>query len=370
MNDSDWMKLAIQEGQKARLISPPNPWVGCVLVKKGAVVGAGATRACGGDHAEVVACQEAGKQAAGATAYVTLEPCAHYGKTPPCTQLLIDQGVARCVIAVKDPDPKVAGQGIAHLQAKGMQVDVGCCKEEAERSLLPYLFHRTFSRPLIVGKAAVSIDGRIAAEDGSSQWISTEQAKESTHKLRANSQAILIGVGTALQDDPLLTVRDVPLPIAPPLRVVLDPQGRLPIQCQLSNTAVSPTLIATTTKSAAAWRDSWEKKGAEVFILSEENLLPHLFSHLAERGVLQVLVEGGGKTFAHLQQEGLLDVMRILVGPRVIGEKGVALFATSFGTTLQQCPTLSLLNNERCGDTVIINYSVSKQLHGFIPTPK
>ena len=193
--DAELMRRALRLAGTARRTTPPNPWVGCVLVRDGEVVGEGATRPPGGPHAEIEALRAAGDRARGATAYTTLEPCSHHGRTPPCTDALLEAGVARVVVAIEDPDPHVAGQGIAVLRRAGVTVDVGTEADAATRLLAPYLVHRAEGRSFVVLKTATSLDGRIAARDGSSRWITGPAARADVHELRADSQAVIVGAG-------------------------------------------------------------------------------------------------------------------------------------------------------------------------------
>ena len=224
--DTELMQRALARSEAARRRTAPNPWVGAVVVRDGEVVGEGATQPPGGAHAEIEALRAAGDRARGATVYTTLEPCSHRGRTGPCVAAIAEAGVTRVVVALEDPDRQVAGQGIAQLRDLGITVDVGVGAEEVASSLAPYLTHRRLGRAFTVVKTAMSLDGRIAARDGSSQWITGAASRADAHQLRADSQAIVIGAGTALADRPRLTVRDSDGPVATqPLRVLLDDAG-------------------------------------------------------------------------------------------------------------------------------------------------
>src|SRR5271165_4791491 len=204
-----YMALAVELAHTVRTKTSPNPWVGCVIVdKSGEIVGEGATAAYGGPHAEAAAVSAAGERARGATAYVTLEPCAHHGKTPPCTDALITAGVSRVVVGVRDPDPKVAGAGLRALQAAGVAVSAGMLGDVVSDQLRPYLVQRSTGRPYVVLKLAMTLDGRTAAHDGSSRWITGAEARRDVHRLRAESDAVVVGAATVRRDDPELTVRD------------------------------------------------------------------------------------------------------------------------------------------------------------------
>src|SRR5690242_13153488 len=208
-SDEAAMAEAVALGERGRLTAAPNPWVGCVVVADGEIVGRGFHRRAGEPHAEVHALREAGDRARGATAFVTLEPCAHQGRTPPCAPAMVEAGVRRVVVAVFDPDERVAGRGVEILRAAGVTVDVGAGAEAAAHSLAPYLHHRRTGRPLCLLKTAASIDGRTAAADGTSQWITGPEARADAHRLRAQSGAVVVGAGTAVADRPTLTWRDL-----------------------------------------------------------------------------------------------------------------------------------------------------------------
>lgn len=292
--DEAWMAEAAALGRSVRTTTSPNPWVGAVVVPAGDGPAAeGATEAPGGQHAEVVALGLAGPAAAGATLYVTLEPCCHHGRTPPCVDAIVAAGVARVVIAVPDPDPRVSGGGVAALRAAGVDVVVGVGREEVEEDLVAYLHHRRSGRPWVVLKLAATLDGRTAAPDGSSRWITGPLARADAHRLRAESDAIAVGAGTVRADDPALSVRDAPG--RDPLRVVL---GRAP-----EGARVLPALEHT--GSAAELLDA-----------------------LGGRGVLQLLVEGGAHVAHQMHAAGLVDHYVIYLAPALLGgDDGLGMLA-------------------------------------------
>jgi diaminohydroxyphosphoribosylaminopyrimidine deaminase/5-amino-6-(5-phosphoribosylamino)uracil reductase len=288
------MAEAIALGRSVRTSTSPNPWVGAVIVPTSEdPVAEGATCPPGGPHAEAVALELARETARDATVYVTLEPCSHHGRTPPCADALVAAGVRRVVVGILDPDPRVSGRGVARLREAGIRVDVGVGEEEVATSLRPYLAQRRRGRPWVVLKLAATLDGRIGAPDGSSQWITGPQARIDAQQLRAESDAILVGAGTVRADNPALTVRDVPG--RDPLRVVL---GHPP-----ENARVLPALV-------------------------HDGELQPLLEDLGQRGVLQLLVEGGSKVAASFHQRGLVDQYVIYLAPAFFGgEDGVPLFA-------------------------------------------
>ena len=348
MNDQLWMKSAIEEGVKGRLDAPPNPWVGCVIVKDKQVIGKGYHPECGLPHAEIFALKQAGEQARGATAYVTLEPCSHTGRTPPCVQALIQSGISRVVVGVVDPDPKVAGSGVKALKSAGIQVDVGIESQTVEMSLESYLHHRRTGRPYVIGKAAISIDGKVSAADGSSQWISSKEARADAHQIRAESQAILIGSGTALSDSPRLTVRNSEkMPKRHPLRVVLDRSGRVPDTSSLFDVSLAPTLLFSNRSSAPK----------EVELLPFHHL-EDILNILGSRGVLQVLVEGGSSVLSHFLDSGLIDRLVIYMGPKMLGQKGMDLFQSKDIETLSQAKDFNFIDVQEFAGTLKMQYQV------------
>ena len=278
--DQEMMRRAVSLAQEARLDAPPNPWVGCVIVKEGKIVGEGFTQPPGKAHAEIMALQQAGTQAIDSEVYVTLEPCAHYGRTPPCTKALIAAGVSRVIVGIEDPDSNVKGKGIAQLKEAGIVVELGIQEDSIQTLLTPYLHHRKTGLPYCIAKAGMSLDGRIAAADGSSKWISSPEARAHAHQLRAESQAIMVGAGTALADQPQLTVRDVvKRPLRPPLRVVWDPNGKTTQASPLFDTSIAPTLMLTTSSCSPEAMQIW--KNMEV-IFSSAGLRYQLFCSLVD----------------------------------------------------------------------------------------
>ena len=275
------MDMAIGEARLARTRTSPNPWVGAVVVApSGDIVGRGSTNPPGGPHAEVVALAAADTSAAGATLVVTLEPCSHQGRTPPCVDAIVAAGIARVVIAVPDPDPQVSGRGIAALREAGIDVDIGVRADAVEEQLAPYLHHRRTGRPYVVCKLAASLDGGLAAPDGSSQWITGIEARTDTHRLRAESDAIVVGAGTVRADDPTLTVRHVDGP--DPRRVVL---GRAPARAR-----VHP---------CTEW------------VGDEEDLL----DELGRDGIVQLMIEGGSTVVRNFHERNLIDRYVLYLAP-------------------------------------------------------
>jgi diaminohydroxyphosphoribosylaminopyrimidine deaminase/5-amino-6-(5-phosphoribosylamino)uracil reductase len=366
--DAELMERAVALGESARRRTPPNPWVGCLLVRDGKVVGKGASDPPGGPHAEIGALAAAGDAARGATLYVTLEPCAHHGRTPPCTDALLGAGVRRVVVALEDPDPRVRGRGTATLREHGVDVELGVGAASARRSLAPYLHHRRTGRAYCVLKTATTLDGRTAAADGTSQWITGETARHDAHELRADSQAIVVGSGTALADLPALSVRGVtPAPAQPPLRVLLDARGRVPAIGPMFDAELGPMLVVTTEAAPASARDAWVAAGAKVDLLPAAPAgsaadgvgvdLLALLELLGRDGVLQALVEGGAIVHGSLVGAGLVDRVVAYVAPMLLGQRGRAVVAWDGPPTLADADHFELESVGRCGEDVRLDYA-------------
>jgi diaminohydroxyphosphoribosylaminopyrimidine deaminase / 5-amino-6-(5-phosphoribosylamino)uracil reductase len=360
VDDAAAMKRALTLGEQGRCTSAPNPWVGCAIVRDGAIVGEGYHRRAGEPHAETHALRMAGERARGATAYVTIEPCAHHGRTPPCVGELIQAGILRVVVAVCDPDARVAGRGVEGLRAAGVQVDVGISATEAAASLGPYLHQRRTGRTYCVLKAAVSLDGRTAAADGSARWITEPAARADAHTLRAESQAVLVGAGTALADAPTLTARDVqPPPERQPLRVLLDSRGRVPAAGPLFDTTLAPTLVVTTATACDHTVAAWRAAGADVCVVPPAHGgvdLKTTLEILAGRGVLQVLVEGGPAVLGAFVRDGLADRLVLYVGACTLSEAGRPLFAGPGPQTIADAGRWRLLGVRQVDGDVRLDY--------------
>ena len=307
--DRRWMTAALDIGRRGLGTTAPNPSVGCVLVKEGRVVGRGWTQPGGRPHAEAEALGRAGAEARGATAYVTLEPCAHHGRTPPCAEALIGAGVARVVTALEDPDSRVAGSGLARLAAAGIAVKSGVCADIAACDLGGYLMRQRAGRPRFSLKLATSLDGRIATAAGDSRWITGTLARARGHALRASHDAVLIGIGTALADDPMLTCR-LPGVRRQTLRIVLDSQARLPADSRLAQTAAEHPVWKFTTAGEAAGNTTGEAPVRRFSAAADSTGRPDpeaVAAALGAEGLNDVLVEGGGQVAASLMRAGLAD---------------------------------------------------------------
>ena len=367
---SDYMQRALELAKRGEGSVSPNPMVGCVIVKDGKIVGEGWHEFYGGPHAEINALKAAGENAKGATVYVTLEPCCHFGQTGPCTDALITAGVAKVVVAMRDPNPKVAGKGLEQLSKAGIPLIQGDCGEEARKLNIKYLTRLEKKRPWIVAKWAMTLDGKIASKTASSQWVTSDASQLAVHKLRSQMDAIMVGARTALKDDPSLTVRlsEGP-PQHPPLRIVLDSSASLSLESRLVQTAREvPLLLGIDAAAPLDKVKQLEDAGCEILVLpgrlrsssanskerlrardsrpgSPENRLAgdaeamqkkrlqedreefqkskerflFLFAELARRGVTTLLVEGGGAVLGSLFDAKLVDEAHVFIAPKFIG---------------------------------------------------
>lgn len=322
MSDEAYIERAIALAARGRGLVSPNPVVGAVVVSaEGRIVGEGWHAGPGTPHAEVHALREAADAARGATLYTSLEPCAHFGRTPPCTRAIVQAGIARVVAAMRDPNPVVDGRGLDELRENGIEVREGVLAEEAARQNEAFVKHVRTGRPFVVWKMAASLDGKVAARDGSSRWITGEEARADVHRLRAWSDAIVVGAGTALVDDPSLTVREPGYGGRPPLRVLVDARGRVPATGDLFDGS-APTLVATTELAPDERRQEWGAAGAEVVVYeaeAERVPLVALTEDLGKREVQGVLLEGGPTLAFAAVEEGLVDKVIVYLAPKLIG---------------------------------------------------
>jgi len=321
----------------------PNPAVGCTLVRDGRIVGRGWTQPGGRPHAETEAIRRAGKAAKGADAYVTLEPCSHVGKTPPCAEAMIDAGIARAVIAIEDPDPRVSGKGTAWLRSAGIEIVEGVCADEAAEINAGYQLRLMHGRPLFTLKIASSLDGRIATAAGDSRWITGAPAGATAHRLRADHDAVIVGISTAMADDPALTCRLPGLEARSPVRVVLDSTARLPAGSVLACTAADvPTWLFTTIAAPADRVEALEALGVRVMrVEANDDGWPApaaVAEVLAEEGITRVLIEGGGTVAAAFLAAELVDRVAWFHAPRVIGADGIPAAAALGVETVDAAP--------------------------------
>lgn len=366
MDEAGTMRRALELAERGWGDVSPNPMVGALVVRDGEVVGEGWFHGPkGSPHAEVHALRRAGERARGATVVCTLEPCDHTGSTPPCTQALIEAGVARVIVAAIDPNPLVDGRGLRTLAAAGIEVVEGPLAAEAHRLNAAFERHTTTGLPFVVLKMASSLDGRAAARDGSSRWITGPEARADVHRLRAWSDAIVVGAGTAAADDPALTVRDDRHPDArPPLRVATDASGRLPAAGRLFD-GTAPTLIATTDRASEARRAGWRAAGAEVEVVDRDAVdgvsLLALLQTLGKRDVQGVLLEGGPTLAWSAVRDGVVDRVVWYVAPILVGgERAPGTLQGAGVSTIADALPLDLVSVERVGADLRVEADVHR----------
>jgi diaminohydroxyphosphoribosylaminopyrimidine deaminase / 5-amino-6-(5-phosphoribosylamino)uracil reductase len=322
-DDERWMALALE--QAAFGTPSPNPHVGAAIVKDGVVLGMGHHERAGDGHAETIALEQAGERARGATLYVTLEPCNHVGRTPPCTGSIASSKIARVVVGCLDPNPDVVGGGVGALRDMGIRVDVGCREAEARRLIAPWTKFITIGIPYVALKLALSLDGRIASRTGASKWVTGPEARARVHLLRAQQDAVIVGIGTVLADDPRLTVRDAPG--NSPLRVVFDSRLRLPLASRLVQTAREvPTWVLCTTDAPSSAQDQLVERGVEVLRAppsAEGRIDPATgLRMLASRGVVKAMIEGGAELAGSYLAGGVVDELHAFIAPILLGPRG------------------------------------------------
>ncbi|MFJ7676543.1 bifunctional diaminohydroxyphosphoribosylaminopyrimidine deaminase/5-amino-6-(5-phosphoribosylamino)uracil reductase RibD [Peribacillus sp. NPDC097198] len=321
-NDQYYMKLALDLAGSAKGKTNPNPIVGAVIVKDGVIAGTGIHRKAGEPHAEVHAFKMAGEYAKGGTLYVTLEPCSHYGKTPPCANLVKESGIKRVVVAMEDPNPEVAGRGIALLKEAGIEVEVGILEKEARRLNERFIHNMTTGRPFVLSKFAMTLDGKLATHTGHSKWITGEESRHSVHLLRNEVDAILVGIGTVLADNPSLTTRLPEGGGKNPVRIILDSELRVPLDFHVLQVEEARTVIVTHENASLEKIASLSERGVEFIMVpkTEAGLdLEILMAELYKKGITDVLLEGGSEVNASFLRAGLIDKYLIYVAPKLLG---------------------------------------------------
>jgi diaminohydroxyphosphoribosylaminopyrimidine deaminase/5-amino-6-(5-phosphoribosylamino)uracil reductase len=354
--NEQWMKRALHLAKKGKGRTSPNPLVGAVLVKRGRVVGEGYHAKAGEAHAEIVALQMAGREARGSALYINLEPCTHYGKTPPCAPAVIEAGVKRVVVGMVDPNPMVKGKGISTLRKAGIDVRVGTLEKECRTLNETFCKYIVKKEPFVILKVAATLDGKMATRNGDSKWISSEMSRRLVHRLRNEVDGVVVGIGTVLKDDPLLTARirggrD-------PYRIILDSRLQIPEGSKVIGISSSKTIIATT---AVASRDKikrLEKAGVHVLIVESKNgrvdLKPFL-SKLGEMGVMSILVEGGGHINGAFLDEGLIDKFLLFLSPRLMGDsQAMGIFTGKGAEQLKKLTAVKELRVKKIGGDILI----------------
>lgn len=362
MNDDlKYMKLAMDLAAKGKGWVNPNPMVGAVIVNNQAIIGQGYHQRFGGLHAEREALANCQEDPSGATVYVTLEPCCHWGKTPPCTEALIEAGIQRVVVACLDPNPLVAGKGVERLKAAGISVDVGILADQVSDQLRYFFHYIRTGRPYVVCKYAMTLDGKIASRTGDSQWITGPLAREQVHRQRHEFMAIMVGINTVLQDDPLLTCR-LAGNYRQPVRIICDCQLRLPLDSQLVRSACQvPTLVATSSQNQSKIQQL-QAKQVEVIQVNENESgidLSVLLSMLGERGIDSLYVEGGAQIHGSLVDLGLVNEFQIYLGNQVLGgDQSPSPIAGQGFAKMNQALTTNLKEVQQLGKDIFLRMEV------------
>ncbi|AIQ48232.1 5-amino-6-(5-phosphoribosylamino)uracil reductase [Paenibacillus sp. FSL R7-0273] len=358
MNDEFYMSLALDMAERAQGQTGINPVVGCVVVKDGAVIGLGTHLQRGTGHAEVHALNMAAGKAQGSTAYVTLEPCSHHGKTPPCSQRLIDEGVARVVVACEDPNPQVAGRGFEMLREAGIDVEVGLLRSRALRLNERFIKYILTKEPFVTLKSASTLDGKLATKTGDSKWISNGQAREIVHTLRHRHQGIMVGVGTVIADNPSLTTR-LEVPGLHPVRIVIDSSLRTPLEASVVTDGQAPTIIVTTAAADPERRAALTAAGVTVVTSGDGPRvdLKEAMVKLGELEISSILLEGGGTLNGAMLESGLVDRVVLFYAPKIVGGGAEAPGTFDFPgiALMKDAITLEGLEVEVLGDNVCIS---------------
>lgn len=371
--DVAYMRRALELAARGRGQTSPNPMVGAVIVKNGQIIGEGWHRAAGQPHAEIEAIRAAQEDVTGATLYVTLEPCCHHGKTPPCTDALIEKRFARVVAAVRDPNPLVGGKGIDALRSAGIQVDVGLCEQEARRlNEFFFVFHEK-KRPFLICKWAMTLDGKIATESGHSRWITNELSRAYVHELRAQVDAVMIGVGTVIMDNPLLTVRLEGYAGRQPRRVIADGNLRIPSRAKCL-TAAEPGEVLICTSSVAPREKIAElqARGHEVVVFPGKAILDFrlVMAELAKRGIQSVLCEGGSSLTSALFEAKVVDKVIAFMAPKIVGGKNAKSPIATWGVGhMDAALVLHDILIRRFGEDVCVEGYLSEEEWNKVPQP-
>ena len=359
-DDAHHMDRALELGRRGLGNTWPNPAVGCVIVRDGCVVGEGWTLPGGRPHAETQALLQAGAAAKGATAYVTLEPCAHHGQTPPCTDALIAAGIARVVAPFADSDPRVSGQGFDTLRAAGVEVVTGVAADAASKDHAGFFCRLATGRPLLTLKLATSLDGRIATANGDSQWITGPETRSQVHKVRAQHDAVMVGAGTARADDPLLTVRGFDV-VQQPVRIIVSRRLDLPLESNLARMIdIAPLWLCHADDAPEDARLAWSQLGAKLIRVPLDGRqvdIPALMQSLGDEGLTRVFCEGGGELAASLFSADLVDRLNLHMGGVVIGAEGRPALGALGLDQLADAPRFALLDVRQSGNDVIQNWT-------------
>ncbi len=354
--DRKYMKRALALARKGLGATSPNPAVGCVIVRDDRIVGEGWHKRAGGHHAEVHALEAAGDAARGADVYVTLEPCCHTGKTPPCTEALIRAGVKRVVAAMPDPNPLVAGRGLKQLRLAGIAAESGLMADECAAINRPFIKHVTSGRPYVLFKCAMTMDGRIATVTGESRWISCDASRKMVHRMRSRCDAVMVGVDTIIADNPQLNVRHVQG--RNPLRVIVDSRLRTPESVAVLGGRLARKTIIATAESNPRIHLRYTSQGATVLVCREEAgrvSISDLLVRLGAMGIQSILLEGGSRLAGEMVREGLIDEFVFFIAPKIIGSDGFAPFSIQGLTGMERAIPLRFSSFSRSGTDIVVN---------------
>jgi diaminohydroxyphosphoribosylaminopyrimidine deaminase/5-amino-6-(5-phosphoribosylamino)uracil reductase len=360
--DIKYMKRALTLAKKGVGSTSPNPAVGCVIVKNGAIIGEGWHKRAGGPHAEIFALEMAGEEARGADVYVTLEPCCHTGKTPPCCDALIEAGVKRVVVGMSDPNPQVDGGGLRALEQAEIETLCGILENDCRAINLPFIKQVTTGMPHVTYKCAMTLDGNIATITGESRWISCEQSRKYVHKMRASMDAIMVGVDTVIADNPQLTVRHVAG--KNPLRIIVDTRLRTPESVNVLNGELSSRTIIATTESNPRVHLRYIKQGATIIVCAEYDgrvSMIDLLQKLGIMGVQSILLEGGSRLAGSMLQLGLIDELVFFMAPKIIGSNGFAPFTLQGITKMAHAIKLDFTDIRRIGSDIVVTARPEQQ---------
>jgi diaminohydroxyphosphoribosylaminopyrimidine deaminase/5-amino-6-(5-phosphoribosylamino)uracil reductase len=365
LESEKYMERALELAERGRGYVSPNPMVGAVIVKDGRVIGEGYHRRFGQAHAEIEALRAATDDVRGATMYVTLEPCCHFGKTPPCTKATIDAGIGKVVMAMEDPNPQVGGKGRVELMEAGIEVESGLLEDRAKKLNESFVKFATTGLPFVIAKAAMTLDGKIASRTGHSQWITGEQARERVHLLRAGVDAVMVGSGTAEVDDPRLTTRTASGNGRDAVRIIVDGDAKTsPDRQMFSLQSTAPTLVAVKTTAATERKSALAAAGAELLEIEPKDGkvdLKALAKNLAERNIASVMIEGGGGLLAAAFEAGIVDKALFFVAPKIVGGEDAPTPVGGLGVeTVDEAIRLRDLSVEKIGDDLLIEGYVVK----------
>ena len=356
MNDEQWMRRALHLAEKGRGRTSPNPMVGAVLVKRGKVVGEGYHARAGEPHAEIVAIRNAGEKAKEATLYLNLKPCTHYGKTPPCVPAVIEAGVRKVIVGIEDPNPLVKGKGVARLKQAGLEVKIGILEKECHRLNEAFCKYIVQHEPFIILKMAATLDGKLATRNGESQWITGEASRRFVHRLRDQVDGVIVGIGTVLKDDPMLTART--REGRDPYRIVFDTRLRIPENAKVVDLSPSKTIVATTEMASQDKIERLRKKGLRILISDSKSGKVDLKASLlklGEMGMMSLLVEGGSQINGSFLDQGLIDKIFLFLSPKLIGDPlAPGIFSGAGFASLKEAISIKDLKVRRIGKDILL----------------